>query len=517
MPLDLIKFSEQDRSPLPIVDRARPAIDLQEVNPRERISEAWHILRSANKRKAFFFFHAGRMVWPEIRGGLPTFVDVTLDRMTYALTWFIDWIIVDNDGNVEERDVPQSTARGVLAEPDKGLPVVRRIVSVPVFGSDGKLITSPGYYSESQLLFWPSSGLKLLRPRDEPTKADVRNAVDLLYEMVVDFPFKTTADRANTIAALIVSFIRELIDGPVPLFVFGKPTPGTGATLLVQVIAYVVMGVFATGITEARSEEEWARKILAALRRGWEILIIDNVVGKLKSAALASMVSTDQVSDRVVRTSNVETVEASCAVFVTGNNLQMSPELARRTVPIDLDAGVERPEFRVGFQHPNLRSWVRENRDLLIWAVYILVQNWTALGCPKGSRKFGGFESWTEITGGILEAAGIPGFLDNFDETRDIRDDETPLIASFVDHWWQIHGSNRLRAGELLNLAEGNLDITGSTRHALTISLGKLLTTHRDKCYGSFFIRDAGLRSGSRLWRLERASEASDKTKENRG
>ena len=512
-----IEFSEKDRSPLPAVDGTPPAIDLDEFNPRERISEAWRILHSNNDRQPFLLVHMGRLVWPEIKGGLSTFAEVTLDKMSYVLTWFIDWITVDNDGDVHEHDVPRSVAKGVLAEPDKRLPVVRRIVSVPVFGKDRKLITSAGYHAESRLLFWPSSGLKLLRPPEIPSKVDVRNAVELLYEMIVDFPFKTTADRANAIAALIVSFVREMIDGQVPLFLFGKPTPGTGATLLVQVIAYLVMGSFATGITEARSEEEWARKILAALRRGWEILIIDNLVGRLKSAALASMVTTDQVSDRVVRTSNIETVDASCAVFVTGNNPQMSPELARRTVPIDLDAGMERPEFRDGFQHPNLRSWVRENRDLLIWAVYILVQNWTALGCPKGSKKFGGFESWAEITGGILEAAGIPGFLDNLDETRDMRDDETPLIASFVDYWWRIHGGSRLRAGELLNLAEGNLDIAGSTRHALTISLGKLLTTHRDKCYGGFFIRDAGLRSGSKLWRLERANDTGDKTKGSRG
>ena len=44
-----------------------------------------------------------------------------------------------------------------------------------------------------------------------------------------------------------------------------------------------------------------------------------------------------------------------------------------------------------------------------------MVQNWIAQGKPIGTRIKGSYESYSQVMGGILEAAEIIGFLTNAD------------------------------------------------------------------------------------------------------
>jgi len=53
---------------------------------------------------------------------------------------------------------------------------------------------------------------------DEPTAEDITAARALLIDdLLVDFPFVDDSDRAHAIAAIILPFIRRMIDGPTPM------------------------------------------------------------------------------------------------------------------------------------------------------------------------------------------------------------------------------------------------------------------------------------------------------------
>ncbi len=69
-----------------------------------------------------------------------------------------------------------------------------------------------------------------------------------------------------------------------------------------------------------------------------------------------------------------------------------------------------------GFRHPDLNTWVRANRARLVAACLTLCQAWIAAGRPRGQRSIGSYENWAGVIGGILETAGIDGFLGNIEE-----------------------------------------------------------------------------------------------------
>src|SRR6185437_12650166 len=142
------------------------------------------------------------------------------------------------------------------------------IVEAPVFGSDGALQTTPGYHSGSRTYYIPEPDLCLPRIADEPSAEDVERAWTLLaVELLGDFPFVSDADKAHAMAFFLLPYVRGMIDGPTPLHLFEKPTPGTGATLLINMLAYVATGRDIAAMTEGGDDEEYRKRLTSKLRR----------------------------------------------------------------------------------------------------------------------------------------------------------------------------------------------------------------------------------------------------------
>jgi hypothetical protein len=184
-------------------------------------------------------------------------------------------------------------------------------------------------------------------------------------------------------------------------------------------------------------------------------------------------------------------------------------ELARRFVRIRLDPGVSRPWLRSEFRHRDLRSWVRDNRPGLVRALLVLIQNWIAEGRPLCRKTLGSFEGWSSVIGGVLDAAEIPGFLDNLDALYEAADAEGQTWLEFVEAWWADFKNQPKRPSELNSLCDRHemmLLVRGSgSRKSQQTRLGLALDRARDRTFGSYRIRlvsDKGLKKG-RWYTLE--------------
>jgi hypothetical protein len=187
----------------------------------------------------------------------------------------------------------------------------------------------------------------------------------------------------------------------------------------------------------------------------------------------------------------------------TGNNPQLSNELIRRAVRIHLDAECEHPDVGRTFSHPDLRQHVVENRGPLIWAICVLVQAWIARGCPRGKHQvLGGFESWSSVIGGILEVAGISGFLENRSEARSNADAEMSMLRAFLEAWWAKFQGQSVGVAELFSLG-ADLDLGGNGEQSQRVRLGRLLHSVRDRNIGGFVVKKVGPSQGKQMYRLQ--------------
>jgi putative DNA primase/helicase len=193
-----------------------------------------------------------------------------------------DWRRLNAKDELVPSHPPTALVKSILATPDPGLPVLVGIVNTPVFGRNGTLLTSAGYHADARLLYCPAPGFTVSAVPERPSADEVAAARRLICDdLLGDFPFVSEAERAHGVALLLLGFLRSMVDGPTPLHLIEKPTPGTGATLMVDAIATILTGAGASVMTEGRDDEEWRKRVTAKLRQVPSIVLIDNLRNKL--------------------------------------------------------------------------------------------------------------------------------------------------------------------------------------------------------------------------------------------
>jgi putative DNA primase/helicase len=401
---------------------------------------------------------------------------------------------------------PMDLVANVLATPDPPLPILSRIVEVPVLRRDGSLHDRRGY--SAGVFYEPTPNLRIAKLPSSPSARAVRAARKLLAEELLgDFPFVSAAEQAHAICLVVQPFVRELVEGPTPLYLVEAPTPGTGKGKLVHAACWATNGAPIPAMTEGRDEDEWRKRITAALRGTPTAILIDNVRAPLDSAALSAVLTNDSWTDRKLGTSEMVTLPNRATWIATGNNPQLSGEIMRRSVRIRLDADAEHPEDRSDFRHPNLEGWARENRGRLVAAALTLALAWIAAGRPCGERSLGSFESWSAVMGGILAVAAIEGFLANLDSLRENAGSEQEAMLESLSLWRELHGGKPMKAAELDGriVSAFGLDPWGDQASK---RVGKLLQRHRDRRYGDLRLRQADKkRDKTALWYVEKVAE----------
>ncbi|MBN9524460.1 hypothetical protein J0H58_39090 [bacterium] len=496
----------------------RPRIVNNERQLRDLVADAGQAL-AAHNHPPVVFDRGGCMVRVRPDPVQGTVIEpLSEDAVRLTLSHAADWFHVTRGKNGEEwhADLPSPAAVAALLSMPAwpGVPYLAGVCTAPVFTADGSLLSEPGYHAPSGYLFEPDPGLAFLPVPDRPTPAEVAAAVTLLNEPIEEFPFADPASRASALCVMVEPFARELIDGPTPLRLFEAPTEGTGKTLLLQTIAVPAFGRVVDPLQEVEGVEEWRKTLFAALVEHPGMVFIDNINRKLDSGPLASCLTAVRIRQRVLGVSRTQTVPVKCLWAATGNNVRMSREMVRRTVPGRLLPDTERPYEGRAFKR-KLPRWAVDNRPRLAAAALTLVRAWLAAGRPKGRKSLGMFEAWAEVMGGILDVAGIPGFLTNLDDYRRTAVDAEGEWREFATLWWARYADAPVPLGDLYDLAAGSEllgaapDVAGGTGRysgrGMRTRFGSALAAARDRVYAGYRIRAAGEDGHSKMkkYRLE--------------
>ena len=465
----------------------RPVIRVNGRQLRDVIDDAWGALLAANDPPQLFVTTGGLARLQDADTG-PVIQLLDEAAAFGLLVRAADWVRVTAAGTSDVHP-PKEIARDILANPHRDLPRLEGVVSTPVFDAAGKLIARPGYHAEAR--FWlhrPEGEMPIGVPR-HPTEEDVEAALRLLREeLLVDFPFAAESDEAHALAALILPFVRRMVDGPTPIHLLEAPTPGSGKSLLADLVSIVALGRPCEPTTVTRNEDESRKKLTAILARGRPVVVIDNVQGGLESAQLASAVTAEVWSDRILGRTQMVEFPNRAVWLVTANNPKLSMEIARRCVRVRLEPAEERPWERTGFRHYPIVGWARERRHELVRAVLVLVQNWVAAGKPMAARSLGSFESWAGVVGGILGHVGVRDFLADTDDFYAEADSESGEWRAFVIAWKERYETSPVAPADLMALAEeGKLvpfAYAASSDQARLAKFGKALSGLRDRKFG---------------------------------
>lgn len=396
------------------------------VNNRELRDVSRDVLAAlqAGNHPPILFVRGGRLVHVvSDENGTHSIAQVTeaalRGRMTRCADFRRGWKNRNGEKTLCSTNPPIDVVRDVMALTaiDWKFPPLEGLAASPILRPDGTILTEPGYDPATQVVYAPPTGFSLPRIADDPSTEDILDSVALIDEVLEGFPFTDWASRANAIAMLITPLIRRAVQGNVPIALVDAPQAGTGKSLLAEVVSIVHTGANACMKPSPRDEEEFRKALGAILLAGNGLTIFDNVTHRLDSASLALAVTASTWTDRALGESRMLTLPQRTTWLVTGNNLTLGGDLPRRCFWIRLDAATSQPWERTGFRHPDLKTWVRENRGRLLAALLTMCRAWFCRGKPSASGPvLGSFESWCQTIGGILSVAGIEGFLQNRDD-----------------------------------------------------------------------------------------------------
>ena len=302
------------------------------------------------------------------------------------------------------QSISAADARAVLVSGhflDK-LPEVERVngVRLPVVRASGKVeLLSEGYDKES----------KILTVYDSPqysTAMPVTEARAFMEGMFKDFPFADTKkSKAIALGAMLTLFGLDLMPRRTlaPVFLYLANLPGLGKGLLAQIAMISVLGYAPTGVLP-KDEAEMRKLLFATAKEGRATVFLDNVTGRLASPSLESFVTTYLVSGRVLGTSTTLICSKNSVVFVTGNNLALNGDMARRTLTVELFFDGNPAERQI--ENHLDESRLLELRPTILAALYSLVRDWAEAGKPVPTKLNSNFKVWSEVVGGIVEHAG---------------------------------------------------------------------------------------------------------------
>lgn len=345
-------------------------------------------------------------------------------------------------------DVPktmtQDVASGVLAA-DQFVYQLHRLdrvnqVRMPVTRKDGVIELLPvGYDKESNVYTMPSD----VELRDMP----VEEARLLIDELLKEFPFGDEVDgvsrsKAVAIAGMVSFFGAGLqrLNASRMNFVYSANSSRSGKSLLARIAVVPVLGNIESQ-TLSDSKEEFRKLLDSEAMASSPCIFLDDLEGNIKDTTLNAFMTASVWSGRMMGSQKKFKAPKVSQVFLTGNNLTVSPDISNRSLLCELYMKEADPQARkvkrVIDEHTLGRDDMRSDILSALWAV---IKYWDEQGRPKCDRPFAGFQEWSDIFGGIIMCNGWGSPLARPDtahsgdtEMRDMRDLVEILVKEMGD------------------------------------------------------------------------------------
>jgi putative DNA primase/helicase len=381
-------------------------------------------------------------------------------------------------------EVPAGILDIVLEGPDTQVfPAIRGVIATPILRPDGTIITDPGFDERT--------GYYLVDPPPMPpipavpTRDDAQAAVDILEDLLSEFPFVDGASESGdadsgelsrTVAysALITPLIRAAC-GVVPGHLFTAPKQGSGKSLLVDLASAIATGEPAYAVLfHEHLPEEMDKELAAAVLEGRQIIALDNITGEISSAVLSQITEREHVSVRLFGKLELVPIDNSFNTFITGNNLVVAGDNARRLLVSRVDPKVENPLDRsFKKQHPLER--VLTERGRYVAACLTIPLAYLAAKRPFPLSPTPSYEAWSKLVREPLAWLGLQ------DPTNSMRasfsnDPGNAELAALMAAWPD--GQPDWAAAELVDAAQRS-DREGPTYPGLADALRPIASGRR--------------------------------------
>lgn len=328
------------------------------------------------------------------------------------------------------------------------------ISSIPIPTKTGEVIFNPGYH--------PGTGMLLIfdpadfpEPKPKVSHEDALTALETLKDLLKEFAFKLnegeTTERntalSGALSLLLTAIWRKTLK-LAPLHAVSATVAGSGKGTLISVASILLTGNNNSGVVPYSADgEEFRKKVTALLSEGSPIINLDNVESRLGGAILEMCLTATHFKDRILGVSKMANVSTQALWVTNGNNLQFTTDMVRRTILIELDPKVEKPEERKFSR--DIEEYTLQNRGKLVDTALTVVRAYIQAKYPDKPKRIGSFGDWSDIIRGSLLWLGECDPVASQAEVSN-RDEARNQLASLLLCWHEAFGNTALRLKDVI-------------------------------------------------------------------
>ena len=185
----------------------------------------------------------------------PIISTLVASELRHLLAQAANWQTPNATGTKAFPDKPATWLVDTLLGMDAwdGIPPLTGLLGAPTLRPDGTILATSGYDTHTGLYLHFATTFPAIP--DQPDIFDAANALRVLQEPFDNFPFEAPHHLSAALAAILSLLARYAVES-VPLFAIRATTPGTGKTLLADIISIIATGRIAAKMVQSREEEE---------------------------------------------------------------------------------------------------------------------------------------------------------------------------------------------------------------------------------------------------------------------
>ena len=307
---------------------------------------------------------------------------------------FMRWDLRKDDYKIVDCPVNLATALETGTD-DLTFNPLTALANAPFLRVDGSVCDVPGYDEETGIYYAPT--LQFPQLALQPGWPEARAALDELCELVKQFPFANTVSHSVFLADVLTAIARPTLPKS-PMVLYTASMAGSGKTLMASIANLIAYGHATTHPWPNSNEEELKKVLTSILLAGDPVVVFDNLPNGavIKSAALSQFVTSDEYADRKLGESERVKFRNRTRVVLTGNNVVLGSDNARRTIVCELQLEVESLKDRqVVFDHPSLATHIKQSRARYITAALTVLRAYALHPQPLKLPPLDSFEDWS--------------------------------------------------------------------------------------------------------------------------
>lgn len=441
--------------------------------------------------------------------GDPSIIPLSAPALTKEMSAAAIWEKFDGRADDWIRCDPPTRHIAILADAKTfhHLPPLAGVARQPYFREcDGQLVIQAGYDEASQHfgVFNPRQF-----PISEPTLEAARTAHALLEELLTEFHFVSLIDKAAAMAAIFTATVRPALQYA-PAFHARAPVFGSGKSYLCDLIGCFAGPGGNSKVSYPTTSEEATKAIVSLLLTGPAVIEFDDMdTDWIPHGTIKRMLTTDQITDRILGASKTATVSTRTLFLGSGNNVGPVRDLLRRVITIHIDPRTATPAMMDYRGNPVEK--VRKDRGRYVAAVLTIIVSWLKAGSPRTSHEtivtFGG--RWSDYCRHPLMWLGHPDPATSLiDQVK--HDPDADALRGLMREWQKAFGSSAVTVRKAVaNALNGYPDLLDAMREFPVedrgeinrSKLGWLLKKNANRIIDGFEFQKADA-DGRTAWRI---------------